>query len=99
MQNPGSAGGNTAADHAAVLDAAIAALPPRFRQQLMVTLRRGRSQSRPDGPQASARFQLAGNGVGRLPGRPGHAYARSLERDGTARRTPGFHATPGGSDV
>ena len=37
MQNPGSAGGNTAADHVAVLDAAIAALPPGFRRQLMVT--------------------------------------------------------------
>jgi hypothetical protein len=37
MQNPGSAGGNTAADHLAVLDAAIAALPPGFRRRLMVT--------------------------------------------------------------
>jgi len=31
MLRPGSAGSNTAADHLAVLDAAIAALPPGFR--------------------------------------------------------------------
>src|SRR3974390_409263 len=34
---PGSAGSNTAADHLAVLDAAITALPPGFRRRLMVT--------------------------------------------------------------
>jgi hypothetical protein len=34
---PGSAGSNTAADHLAVLAAAIAALPPGFRRRLMVT--------------------------------------------------------------
>ena len=34
---PGSAGSNTTADHLAVLDAAITALPPAFRRQLMVT--------------------------------------------------------------
>jgi Transposase DDE domain group 1 len=33
----GSAGSNTAADHLALLDAAIAALPPGFRRRLMVT--------------------------------------------------------------
>jgi len=37
MLRPGSAGSNTAADHLAVLDAAIAALPPAFRRRLMVT--------------------------------------------------------------
>jgi len=37
MLRPGSAGSNTAADHVAVLDAAIAALPPAFRRRLMVT--------------------------------------------------------------
>ena len=37
MLRPGSAGSNTAADHLAVLDAAIAALPPKFRRRLMVT--------------------------------------------------------------
>ena len=37
MLRPGSAGSNTAADHLAVLDAAITALPPGFRRRLMVT--------------------------------------------------------------
>jgi hypothetical protein len=34
----GSAGSNTAADHIAITDAAIAALPPAFRRHLMVTV-------------------------------------------------------------
>ena len=37
MLRQGSAGSNTAADHLAVLEAAIAALPPAFRRKLMVT--------------------------------------------------------------
>jgi len=37
MLRPGSAGSNTAADHLAVLDAAITALPPAFRRRLMIT--------------------------------------------------------------
>jgi hypothetical protein len=37
MLRRGSAGSNTAADHLALLDAAIAALPPAFRRRLMVT--------------------------------------------------------------
>src|SRR5437763_12542064 len=37
MLRPGSAGSNTAADHLAVLGAAIAALPPAYRRRLMVT--------------------------------------------------------------
>jgi hypothetical protein len=37
MLRPGSAGSNTAADHLAVLDAAISALPPAFRRRVMVT--------------------------------------------------------------
>jgi Transposase DDE domain group 1 len=37
LLRPGSAGSNTAADHLAVLDAAIAAVPPGFRRRLMVT--------------------------------------------------------------
>jgi hypothetical protein len=37
MLRPGSAGSNTTADHLAVLEAAIAAVPPRFRRRLMVT--------------------------------------------------------------
>ena len=38
MLRRGSAGSNTAADHLAVLDAAIAALPPGFRRKLLVTV-------------------------------------------------------------
>ena len=38
MLRRGSAGSNTAADHLALLDAAIAALPPGFRRKLMVTV-------------------------------------------------------------
>jgi hypothetical protein len=37
MLRRGSAGSSTAADHLALLDAAIAALPPGFRRKLMVT--------------------------------------------------------------
>jgi Transposase DDE domain group 1 len=37
MLRPGSAGSNTTADHLAVLEAAIAALPPKHRRRLMVT--------------------------------------------------------------
>ncbi len=38
MLRPGSAGSNTAADHLAITDAAIAALPPAFRRKLMITV-------------------------------------------------------------
>ena len=38
MLRKGSAGSNTAADHVAVVDAAIAALPPAFRRNLMITV-------------------------------------------------------------
>ena len=37
MLRRGSAGSNTAADHLAITDAAIAAIPPQFRRKLMVT--------------------------------------------------------------
>src|ERR1017187_5996044 len=37
MLRRGSAGSNTAADHLAITDAAIAAVPPGFRRKLMVT--------------------------------------------------------------
>ena len=38
MLRRGSAGSNTAADHLAITDAAIAALPPCFRRKLMITV-------------------------------------------------------------
>jgi hypothetical protein len=37
MLRPGGAGSNTVADHLEVLEAAIAALPPKYRRRLMVT--------------------------------------------------------------
>jgi len=37
MLGPGNAGSNTVTDHLAVLDAAVTALPPRYRRRLMVT--------------------------------------------------------------
>ena len=46
MLRRGSAGSNTAADHLAITDAAIAAIPPRFRRKLMITcVIRGRDQA------------------------------------------------------
>ena len=38
MLRKGSAGSNTAADHITVTDAAVAALPPAYRRNLMVTV-------------------------------------------------------------
>jgi len=38
MLRKGSAGSNTAADHIAITDAAIAALPPAYRRNLMITV-------------------------------------------------------------
>src|ERR1035441_6665816 len=43
----GSAGSNTAADHLALTDAAIAAVPPGFRRKLMVTCDRARDTQPP----------------------------------------------------
>jgi hypothetical protein len=37
MMRQGSAGSNTGADHIAICDEAIAALPPAYRRRLMVT--------------------------------------------------------------
>ena len=45
MLRPGSAGSNTAAHHLAVLDAAVAALPPGFRRRLLVTCGAGASHA------------------------------------------------------
>jgi hypothetical protein len=54
MLRRGSAASNTAADHLALLDAAIAALPPGFGRRLMVTADGGRGQPRPDRPAGRA---------------------------------------------
>jgi hypothetical protein len=42
-------------------------------------------------PQASARFQLAGSGFDRLPGRPGHVYSGSCVIGAPPARV--FHAS------
>jgi hypothetical protein len=60
MLRPGSAGSNTAADHIALADAAIAALPPAFRRRLMITV---------DG--AGASHDLVTH-LGKLAARPGY---------------------------
>ena len=66
MLRPGSAGSNTAADHLAVLDAAITALPPAFRRRLMVTC---------DG--AGASHDLI-NQLDKLAARPGYQLIYSV---------------------
>ena len=75
----GSAGSNTAADHIALTDAAIAALPPGFRRRLMITC---------DG--AGASHDLIAH-LDKLAARPGHQLVYSAgwalgEREKTALR-------------
>ena len=75
----GSAGSNTAADHIALTDAAIAALPPGFRRRLMITT---------DG--AGASHDLIAH-LDKLAARPGHQLVYSAgwalgEREKTALR-------------
>ena len=83
---PGSAGSNTAADHTAIVDAAIAAVPPAFRRRLMITC---------DG--AGASHNLVRH-LDKLAGRRGYELTYSVgwalgEREKTALRliprTPG----------
>jgi hypothetical protein len=57
-----AAGPNTAADHLALVDAAIAAVPPAFRRKLMVTC---------DGAGAS-------HDLDKLAARPGHQLVYSV---------------------
>ncbi len=79
MLRAGSAGSNTADDHIAITDAAIAALPPAFRRRLMVT-----------GVGAGARPDLITH-LDKLARRPGHQLTYSVgwamtEREKTAIR-------------
>lgn len=79
MLRRGSAGSNTAEDHIAITDAAIAALPPAFRRRLMVTV---------DG--AGASHGLIQH-LDKLASRPGHQLIYSVgwaltEREKTAIR-------------
>jgi hypothetical protein len=66
MLRRGSAGSNTAADHLALADAAIVALPPAFRRRLMVTV---------DG--AGASHELIRH-LDKLAARPGHQLIYSV---------------------
>jgi hypothetical protein len=66
MLRPGSAGSNTTADHLTVLEAAIAALPPKHRRRLMVTC---------DG--AGASHGLIAR-LDQLASRPGHQLVYSV---------------------
>lgn len=66
MVRKGSAGSNTAADHLAVLDDAISALPPQYRRRLMVTA---------DGAGASHALITK---LDKLAARPGHSLIYSV---------------------
>ena len=88
MLRPGSAGSNTAADHLAVLDAAIAALPPAFRRRLMVTC---------DG--AGASHDLIAR-LDKLAARPGYQLTYSVGWElgaGSGPRSPPSRRRPGRS--
>jgi Transposase DDE domain group 1 len=85
MLRPGSAGSNTTADHLAVLDAAIAALPPGFRRRLMVTC---------DG--AGASHALIAR-LDKLAARPGYQLIYSVGWELGARERAAITAVPAGS--
>jgi hypothetical protein len=82
MLRPGSAGSNTAADHLAVLEAAITALPPAFRRRLMVTC---------DG--AGAGHDLI-NQLDKLAARPGYQLIYSVGWELGAREKAAITAAP-----
>ena len=85
MLRPGSAGSNTAADHLAVLDAAITALPPGFRRRLMVTC---------DG--AGASHDLIAR-LDKLAARPGYQVIYSVGWDLGEREKAAITAASGGA--
>jgi Transposase DDE domain group 1 len=82
MLRRGSAGSNTAADHVAVLDAAIAALPPGFRRRLMVTC---------DG--AGASHDLIAR-LDKLAARPGYQFIYSVGWELAARERAAIAVVP-----
>jgi hypothetical protein len=79
---PGSAGSNTVADHLTVLDEAIAALPPRHRRRLMVTV---------DG--AGASHGLIAR-LDQLANRPGHQLVYSVGWDLSERERIAIRRVP-----
>jgi hypothetical protein len=85
MLRPGSAGSNTAADHLAVLDTAITALPPAFRRRLMVTC---------DGAGASHALLTR---LDTLAARPGHQLIYSVGWELGERERAAITAVPAGA--
>ena len=85
MLRPGSAGSNTAADHLAMLDAAVTALPPSFRRRLMVTC---------DG--AGAGHDLIAR-LDKLAARPGYQLTYSIGWELGARERAAIGAVPAGA--
>jgi hypothetical protein len=85
MLRPGSAGSNTAADHLAVLDAAITAVPPAFRRRLMVTC---------DG--AGASHDLITR-LDKLAARPGYQVIYSIGWELGERERSAITAVPAGA--
>ena len=85
MLRPGSAGSNTAADHLAVLDAAITALPPAFRRRLMITC---------DGAGASHGLLTR---LDKLAARPGYQVIYSVGWELGGREKAAITAVPAGA--
>jgi Transposase DDE domain group 1 len=82
MLRRGSAGSNTTADHLQVLDDGIAALPPKYRRQLMVTV---------DGAGASHGLIARLDALAR---RPGHQLVYSVGWDLGGRERTAITAVP-----
>ena len=82
MLRPGSAGSNTTADHLTILDAAIAALPPKHRRRLMVTT---------DGAGASHGLITR---LDKLAARPGHQLIYSVGWELGKREKTAITAVP-----
>ena len=85
MLRRGSAGSNTAADHLAVLDAALTALPPAFRRRLMITC---------DG--AGASHDLIAR-LDTLAARPGHQVIYSVGWELAGRERAAIAVVPAGA--
>src|SRR5262249_3450992 len=83
MLRKGSAGSNTVADHLAILQAAITALPPAFRRKLMVTC---------DG--AGASHGLIAR-LDKLAARPGHQLTDSVGWELGERERQAIRLVPG----
>jgi hypothetical protein len=82
MLRPGGAGSGTAADHLAVLEEAITAVPPRHRRRLMVTC---------DGAGASHALITR---LDQLASRPGHQLIYSVGWDLSGRERQAITAVP-----